>query len=154
LHAIFNLSREQGLTTLLAENRPIAAYSYKELGHETEVPGVFVLPSGPASDNVSRLLNSARMIELLERLRNDFDTILLDTAPGLQFAHARVLGRLADAAILVLRAGRTERASAVAVANRFAEDNIPVLGTILNDFNPRAAGGYDYGYGSYYRTAD
>ena len=50
---------------------------------------------------------------------------------------ARVLGRMADRVILVVRAGQTTRAAALAAHQRFSEDGTKVLGTILNDWNPK-----------------
>jgi Mrp family chromosome partitioning ATPase len=70
----------------------------------------------------------------------------------LNITDARVAGRLADAVVFVARAGRTTRDAALAAHQRFAEDRIPILGTILNDWDPaKAPGGY-YGNhgGSYY----
>jgi Mrp family chromosome partitioning ATPase len=72
----------------------------------------------------------------------------------LQIPDARVAGRLADAVILIVRAGRTKRNAAVAARTRFAEDKTRVLGTILNDrdHSPRwyhryySRKGYQAGY--------
>ena len=75
------------------------------------------------------------MGELMQRLRRDFDNVLIDSPPMGQISDARVLGRLADSVILVLRAGRTTRDAALAATQRFAEDGTPVLGTILNDWD-------------------
>jgi Mrp family chromosome partitioning ATPase len=87
------------------------------------------------------------MPDLLEHLKQDFDMVLIDTPPMLQMPDARVLGRMAGAVILVLRAGSTTRDAALAARQRFAEDKTNLLGTILNDWNPKSSpGGY---YGSY-----
>jgi Mrp family chromosome partitioning ATPase len=94
------------------------------------------------------------MPELLKRLKKEFDMVLIDTAPMLQMPDARVVGRLADAVILVTRAGQTTRDAAVAAKDRLTEDGTRVLGTILNDWNPKQSPngyyGYSNGYG-YYR---
>jgi Mrp family chromosome partitioning ATPase len=72
--------------------------------------------------------------------------VLLDTPPMLQMTDARVVGRMMDAVILVARAEQTTRDALMAATKRLAEDRIRVLGTILNDWNPkRSANGY-YGY--------
>ena len=64
----------------------------------------------------------------------------------LQMTDARLLGRLADAVVLVARAGQTTRDAILAAYQRFSEDRIRVLGTILNDWDPkRSPAGY-YGY--------
>jgi len=77
-------------------------------------------------------LYSDRVAELLQRVRREFDTILIDTPPVLMVADARVMGRVADAAILVIRAGQTTRDVAFQAKQRLVDDGITVLGSILN----------------------
>jgi Mrp family chromosome partitioning ATPase len=72
--------------------------------------------------------------------------VIIDTPPMLQMPDARVLGRLADAVILVTRAGHTTRDAAIAANQHFAKDRTRVLGTILNDWNPKSSPGGYYGY--------
>ncbi|MEO7653211.1 MAG: lipopolysaccharide biosynthesis protein, partial [Bryobacteraceae bacterium] len=93
---------------------------------------------------------------MLRFFRREFDCILIDTPPMLHIADARVLGRLADAVVLVLRAGKTTLDTALTARQRFSEDGTMILGTILNDWDPRAFGhGKDYysGYKNYYANA-
>jgi succinoglycan biosynthesis transport protein ExoP len=73
--------------------------------------------------------------------------IMIDAPPMIHLADARVLGRLADGVILVVRAGQTTTESALSARQRFAEDGTRVLGTVLNSWEPRTS--RDYGYGSY-----
>ena len=57
--------------------------------------------------------------------------------------HTRVLGRSADGVVLVARAGATTRQAAIAANQRLADDGIHLLGTILNDWDPKSSrGGY------------
>ena len=74
--------------------------------------------------------------------------VIVDTPPVLPVPDARVLGRLADGIILVIRAGHTTIENAFVARQRFAEDGTRVLGTILNGWNPKT--GRRYGYGGYY----
>jgi polysaccharide biosynthesis transport protein len=99
---------------------------------------LFVLPSGPPTSAAANLLFAGNMPELLARFKKDFDMVLIDTPPMLQMPDARVVGRMADGVILVTRAGKTTRDAATAARQRFSEDQIRVLGTILNDWDPRA----------------
>jgi Mrp family chromosome partitioning ATPase len=147
------LTGSKGLTDLLRSEKPIDQYPIEGLVHPTEVPGLYVLPGGSGAVNISNLLYSPRMPELLERLRSEFDTVLIDSPPMLQIPDARVLGRMADGVVLVVRAGQTRRDSAVTASQRFAEDHTRVLGTILNHWDPRNSNaGYD-GYHEYYKSA-
>jgi succinoglycan biosynthesis transport protein ExoP len=153
LPEIFSVPNDSGLTDLLRQKQSLDGQPLDGMVLETGVPGLYLLPSGTKSTGASNLLYSPRMAELLQRLRRDYDAILIDTPPMLQIPDARVLGRLADAVILVIRAAETTRDAAQAARQRFAEDGTPVLGTILNDWNPRYAPGYGYYryYDRYYR---
>jgi Mrp family chromosome partitioning ATPase len=88
------------------------------------------------------------MSMLLKRLRTEFDMIMIDAPPMIHLADARVLGRLADGVILVIRAGQTTTESALFASQRFAEDGTCVLGTVLNSWDPKT--NRHYGYGSYH----
>jgi Mrp family chromosome partitioning ATPase len=79
------------------------------------------------------------MPDLLRRLRLDFETILIDTPPMLQLPDARAIGKMAGGVVLVVRCGKTSRDSVLAARRRIAEDGTKLLGTILNDWNPRAS---------------
>jgi receptor protein-tyrosine kinase len=150
LHGIFHLANDKGLSNVLQEKTPVSDYADDDLVHKTEVPGLYVVPSGSARTNVSSLLYSTRMNELLLRFRRDFEIVLIDTAPVVSVPDARIIARLTDAVVLVFRAGHTTRAAARAAARRFEEDGTPVLGSILNYWNPKTMGyGYYGTYGAY-----
>src|SRR5206468_11219014 len=102
----------------------------------TEVPGLSVLPSGPDSASATNLLQSDRAAEVLDRLRQQFDAVVIDTPP-LSVADPRILSQLADGVVLVIRADRTLPDVALAASRRLLEDGASVLGTILNSWNPR-----------------
>jgi Mrp family chromosome partitioning ATPase len=84
------------------------------------------------------------------KLRTQFETIFIDTPPMLQIPDARVLGRVADRVILVVRTGKTTRDAALSARQRFSEDGTQMLGTILNDWNPKRSPNGFYGYYSGY----
>jgi capsular exopolysaccharide synthesis family protein len=150
LNSIFDLPNTTGLSDFLHERRPIDEYLDEELVHKTRIPNLHVMPAGPARSNLSRLLYSARMKDLVWRFRGTFDTILIDSAPVLSVPDARILARSSDAVILVVRAHRTHQESAFAAVRCFEEDGCRVLGTILNDWNPKLSTYGPYGpYGSY-----
>jgi capsular exopolysaccharide synthesis family protein len=150
IHDIFDVANTWGLSDLLREKDAVADYPFEALSRKTLIPGLYVLPSGPGTVSISNLLYSPRLAELLNRFRKEFDTVLIDTPPMLQISDARVVGRLADGVILVLKAGQTTRDMALAATQRFAEDGTPVLGTILNQWNPNSTTGYGY-YSDYHQ---
>ena len=135
-HKIFDVPNDAGLSNLLKsqEQQPDA---WARLVQDTRIPGLWVLPSGPATQAAANLLYSPRLTELLSKAKREYDMVLIDTPPMLQMTDARVLGRMVDAVIMVARAEQTTRDALVAATKRFGEDRIRVLGTILNDWNPK-----------------
>jgi capsular exopolysaccharide synthesis family protein len=157
LHLAFGISNEQGLSDLLKDKEHVFGRKLVSWTQATQVPGLFLLPSGHIANNASNLLYSPRLGELIAECRNQFDAILIDTPPLLHLADARVVGRHCDRMILVVRAGKTTRDAAQAAIKKLQEDGTPVMGTILNDWNP-GSHGYGYtnkyydGYSKYYRN--
>src|SRR6266403_1237966 len=153
LHKVFGVGNNWGLSDVLWAGTQLENVPILDLVRETEVSGLCVLPGGSRGNTVpSNLFYSPRMLRLLARLRNEFDMVLIDAPPMIHLADARVLGRLADGVILVIRAGQTTTESALFARQRFAEDGTRVLGTVLNSWDPRTASRYGYGSYSDYRA--
>jgi capsular exopolysaccharide synthesis family protein len=143
LHRIFGVTGAHGLSNLLTVGTSIRV-AISEAIHPTQFNNLSVVPYGSGAYPSPETLHSLRMSQVMGLLRAEFDLVLVDSPPVLEVPDARVLGRLADAVILVVRANVTERTSAVAARQRFAEDGTPVLGTILNAWDSRRGPGYPY----------
>ena len=148
----FDIVNSWGLTDILQDTNPIEEMPLEALVRPTDKPGLFVLPSGPSSAGVSSLLHSPRLGTLLRTLENHVDVILIDSPPLLAVSDARTLGASSDAVIFVVRAHTTARETFQIAAKQLMEDRTPILGTILNDWDPRRARGtrdpfqYSYSY--------
>jgi succinoglycan biosynthesis transport protein ExoP len=147
LHEIFAIPNRAGLADLL-RNDESPELATTRLVRVTAKSSLYVLPAGNTSGRISNLLYSARLPKLLERLREEFDAILIDSPPMIQAPDARILARAAGTVVLVIRAGQTSRDTAAAAKQRFADDGTPVIGTILNDWNLKSAS--DSSYRKYY----
>jgi polysaccharide biosynthesis transport protein len=148
LHDLFGISNERGLADLL-KDPGLSDEAIAKSIQQTRVPGLSVLPSGAPTLTAANLLHSPNLNELFVKLKTQFDMVLIDTPPMLQMADARLVGRVSDAVVLVARAGQTTRDAILAAYQRFSEDRIRVLGTILNDWDPKHS---PAGYYGYYRT--
>ncbi len=146
LHDVFQLSNSWGLCDVLRSSNPIGKYELLQIVRHTNVPGLDLLPSGIARESPSQLLYSPRVAELLRRVEEAYDLVLVDSPPMMQLADARVLGRIADGVVLVIRSRRTTLGLAQLAVQRFAEDGTRVLGTVLNSWDPRSSEGTDYTY--------
>lgn len=150
LHKVFHTTNTWGLSDILWSNNQLDYVPLTELVRSTEVTGLSVLSGGSCGVTPTNLFYSPRMSKLLKRLRCEFDMILVDAPPMIHLADARVLGRLADGVILVVRSGQTTTEGARFAIQRFVEDGTRVLGTVLNSWDPKTTGTHGYGtYGSY-----
>jgi succinoglycan biosynthesis transport protein ExoP len=152
LHHVFQLENRWGLSDILQADIEIQEYPLDMLIQQTSVPNVYVTTSGTEVGTIVHVLHSARLPHLLRRLRSEFDIILIDAPPVARMADARVLGRLSDGVIFVVRSGKTTRDMAIAACHQFNEDHTRVLGTILNMWDPRYSNqqGHSSYYDSYY----
>jgi capsular exopolysaccharide synthesis family protein len=152
LHKVLGVESDSGLETILRESVPIAEYDLTKVIRPTGVPNLHILPRGQCGLEVWPMLCSSRMVALMERLRKEFDLVLIDTAPLLATPDARVIARLSDGVVLVVRSGVTGNDDAASAVQRFAEDDTPVLGTILNDWKPPRSSARYAGYYAYAAT--
>jgi tyrosine-protein kinase Etk/Wzc len=152
-HAVFGAKEQKGLSDLLLNSESAGTVVAEGYIQATGVENLYAITSGLVQMETPALhFFSPRVKELVELVQRQFDIILVDTAPALQFPDARLWGRCSDGVVLVVRAGVTRREGASSACQLFLDDGIPVLGTILNDWKPRdpgMQGYYPYGYASY-----
>jgi Mrp family chromosome partitioning ATPase len=90
------------------------------------------------------MLTDTGMKDLISRLRESFDFIVLDTPPILPYADSRALASIADGVVLVSRAGQTSRGAMRRSMELLAEvQSAPILTTVLNGAENLSP---DYGY--------
>lgn len=138
----------RGLSNLLLPDTDIDALLDTVIA-ETEIPNLFVLPCGPRPPNPAELLLTERFREILRKLEERFDRVLLDSPPLMLMNDAVVLSRLSDGVVMVAQAGKTSIDDVSRSARMIRDVNAPILGVILNnmDISSREYGGYyRYGY--------
>jgi polysaccharide biosynthesis transport protein len=145
LHRVFDQTNSWGLSDLLREKNAIEELPLEALVKKTGVPRLYLLSSGTCTDNIFGLLCSGRMARLLPRFRQEFDYVLVDAPPCLEFADARIMGRYAEKLLLVVRADYTDRNTAQAAVQRLLLDGIAVMGVIFNYWDPTQSDLSGYG---------
>ncbi|HET7449928.1 MAG TPA: polysaccharide biosynthesis tyrosine autokinase [Gaiellaceae bacterium] len=148
LDKTFGLKREPGLTDVIIGTLPLS-----KAVHETQVPNLFVLPSGQFPPNPSELLGSPAMREVLRSAKEQFDVVLFDSPPLLAVTDAAVLSTMADGTILVVRTAATAREAVRRAVGQLRAVHGRLLGAVLNDVDVHGRGyygGYGYYYYSYY----
>jgi capsular exopolysaccharide synthesis family protein len=126
LQQLFGLPDGPGLSDVLAGRATL-----EDALTTIENLGVTVLPAGTCPQHPAELLGAAMMRQTLDRLRLQFDRIIVDTPAALARADMRLLTPLVDRIVLVVRAGVTPKASITEVIT--ALDTKRLLGVVLNE---------------------
>ena len=147
LHRYFGHDRRKGgVSTLMGnDSDPLSAL------HETDIPGLRLLLSGPIPPNPSDLLNSARMDEVIGELEADCDFLLLDSPPIMATADSMVLASKVDGLILVVNMGETHTETFCDALRMIQRAGSPVLGYLVNKVKTPRLGYGRYNYYRYYR---
>jgi len=147
LHTVFAPAAQvPGLTDLLAGEAVLA-----EVLLPTSHPGLFLVPSGRRRRNGPELLAGESMLGLVRDLRQQFDAIIVDSAPLGAGIDPFALGVATGAMLIVLRTGETDRKLAQAKLEVLDRMPVRVLGTVLNDIGESPQFKYYYyleGYGA------
>lgn len=114
-----------------------------------ESPGLAVITSGGLPPNPAELLTSQKMIDILDRLNQDFDLILIDTPPVLTVTDAAALAPAMDGVILVAKPGTTKLSAFQQTVVQLRSVGARILGVVLNEVNP-VSRKYGYYYNRYY----
>ncbi len=150
LHKSFGVSNESGLSNLIVGEGNLEAAI-----KSTEVPGLFLLPSGPVPPNPAELLHTARFAELAKKLGEEFDRVLFDSPPVGAVTDPLVLANQMEGTLLVAKMFRTNRDLVERAVKSLNDANANIMGAVLNDVDieKREYGyylGYYYSYGRYY----
>ncbi len=147
VHHTFMISNRYGLTNVLTNQ-----CRHREVIVESYIPNLYVMPSGGHAPNPAELLASNRMRNLIEELREEFETIVIDTPPSLAVADAQIVSSLCDGVLLVIDSGKVKISQAQKVKEKLAHVNAKVLGVVLNNLKRNGEEGYYYYY--YYGDND
>lgn len=121
------------------------------------VDGVDMLSAGSVPPNPLELLSSPRFNEVIAKLSEKYDRLVIDSPPTQAVSDALILGTVANALIYVIRSESTPKPLVVKGIGQLLQSNAPVTGIVLNQVDIKKAkkGGYHYGgYYDYYGYSD
>ncbi len=120
--------------------------------HHHDEGNIDILPAGLIPPNPLELLSSKRFKDALLQLAEQYDRIVIDSAPTLAVSDALVLATLANAVIYVVKSDSTAFHSARSGIQKLQRVNAPLTGVVLNQVNLTKASKYGsyYGYYDYY----
>ncbi|MCF6180269.1 MAG: CpsD/CapB family tyrosine-protein kinase, partial [Geopsychrobacter sp.] len=144
IHKALKLSNNFGLSNWLAGGEG------KGLVQAGPLENLAIITSGPIPPNPSELLSGKRLEKMLERLEETYDVIIFDSPPLMSVADGRILSRVVNGTILVLRAKLTTYELAAKASKMLIDVNAPLLGTVINALDLKKSDHYyQYYYGSY-----
>ena len=112
-----------------------------------DVENLNVIVAGPIPPNPSELLLGERTTQFFDQLRENFDIIIIDSAPIAMVSDTFSLAKYGDTTLFVTRANHTKRNLVKYFNEVVARKQFNNAAVVLNDSNPRLSAGYGYGYG-------
>lgn len=139
-------SRNPGLADLVAGQAQVSQCVFFE-----ERAGIHILPAGTVPPNPLELLSSRRFEDVINKLKDAFDIVVIDSAPLQLVSDAQVLSQFATSVIYVVKADSTPYQVAANGIKKLKRVDAPVLGVVLNQLDLEKAEKY-YGEYSGYRS--
>jgi capsular exopolysaccharide synthesis family protein len=147
VHRYFGLENDgAGVSNFLAGSDDVAA-----MLRSTSYEGLSVVTAGPHPPNAADLLTGSRLGELIGRLQESFDHVIVDSCPVIGLADAPLVAAAVEGVIYVVEARAVQAGAARRALQRLETAQANVVGIVLTKFEPRHAHlGYGYGYGFEY----
>lgn len=154
VHDVFGVDGSRGLTNVLLGESP-------DLFTHTIDENLSLLCAGEVPPNPSEMLSSRRLAEVFAEIREQYEWIVVDSAPLLPVSDSIALSRSVDGTIVVAQAGRTTRRQLVGAIDQLQQVSASLVGLVFNRVSSkgRGYGGYaryggyagygGYGYGGY-----
>jgi capsular exopolysaccharide synthesis family protein len=149
LKEYMNLETRDGITSYLSGFE-------KDLSSLVVPSGItenlYALPSGAIPPNPAELLSRVSLDKALEKLREEFDYILIDSAPVSQVTDTLILNRVADATVYVCRANYSSKGNLRFANDMMTQNRLNNMVLVVNDVDTmrHGYGYYGYGYGRGY----
>lgn len=146
-----NLDGEEGMSSVLSGH----VSDYRSIIQRVAAyPTLDVIPGGVIPPNPNELLMNKRLDEMVEKLRNEYDYIVIDTAPVGAVSDSFLIDRVVDIAIYMCRMDYSDKRNIEFLNHVKADKTLKRPYLVINDVNMQSKyyyhRGYSYGYGNYY----
>lgn len=132
IHKNFNLNRALGLTDILIYNR---VSEYKNVVQEFKIPNkeykIDVISAGSKVSNPSEILSSTRFKELISRVSDDYDLVLIDCPPVSLMTDAVIVSKVSTGTAYVIEYDRFSSSAINKCIEQLKDINANILGGII-----------------------
>lgn len=142
VHRMLRIPQGVGLTEVLT-----GSAEFNDAIRPTVVDRLSVMTTGTPPANPAETLSLPTMHEILARAKEEFDFVFLDAPPLLAVSDPCVMARHTDGILLVARLNKNTRTALIRVRQLLQDQEIPVIGAVVNGVP--AKGGHEFGY-TYY----
>jgi capsular exopolysaccharide synthesis family protein len=142
-HHIFTISNHKGLTTVLFNQQ-----EPKDIIQYTNTENLSVITAGPTRHNPSELLSSKLMGTLLEKMRETYDVIIIDTPSIMSVTDAQIVAAQSDGVVLVIESGKVKKELVLKAKASLENVQAKLIGVVLNSTNRNHSDSYSYYYGA------
>ena len=111
---------------------------------QTPNKDVFLIPTGPTPPNPIELLDSENNKKVIEKLREEFDIIIIDCTPVIGLSDALVMTKFSDVNIIVVSNKKTKFENLDRTKKIFEKANIKISGVIINKAQTKQNSYYSY----------
>jgi len=143
----FGISSQEGISSYLSEIDD----DYHHLIHPSkEYPDLYLLPGGIIPPNPNELVLSERFDKLIAELREQYDYILIDSAPVGVVSDTFLVNRVSNLTLYVCRANYSDKRNFEFLNRIHKENSLKQLYLVVNGVDiesSKHAGRYAYGYG-------
>ena len=108
--------------------------------------------AGPVPPNPAELLGNKRFAEMLEKTREEYDLVIIDTPPLGSVIDSAIVAKQCDGAMLVIANEEISYRFAQKVKDQLDKAGCRILGCVLNKVNLSKGGKMGKYYGNYYGT--
>ncbi|MGA2405355.1 MAG: polysaccharide biosynthesis tyrosine autokinase [Bacteroidales bacterium] len=144
INRVFEFEKSPGMSTYLSDN-----CKYEEVIKETQIKNLFYAPSGPIPPNPAELIATENMRIFLEKAKNDFDYVIIDTPPIAIVTDALLLAPYVDLNLFIVRQRYSSRSTVEMIDQLYRRGELKNLAIIINDINLTGYYGYGMRYGYY-----
>jgi capsular exopolysaccharide synthesis family protein len=145
LHKLFQLDNSVGLSTVLG-----SMDSFSSAVHQTSVPNLDVMSSGPKPGNPTELLESQLLIDFIEKALEEYDHVVFDSGPMLLVSETVALAPRVDGVVTVVRARSNSRGLLQRMRDQLRQLKAEHLGVVLNAVRSQGGGYYGRNIKTYY----
>ncbi|MGL4772669.1 MAG: CpsD/CapB family tyrosine-protein kinase [Clostridium sp.] len=138
MHRKFKLSNTIGLTELLLGEK-----TAEEVTHKIK-ENLDIITTGELPPSPSEVVNSEKLEEILEKLKEKYQKIIIDSPPALVISDAQSLSHKVDGTILVFKNGATKKEDAAQVKGLIEGVGGRIIGAVLNGKNNKNSKYYTY----------